>query len=530
MAKPNRNTNTRLATTINARYFVSSGASDTFYLDGRLSGKRERRAADITLDREDRGFFLSVFAHTGSQPTDEIQAARLRKSLDKILHDVKNNGRNIDAEINELAECAVDISGRMTLQNNSVRQPYFAGIIVKDAEIAAITMGGGCAWLYRGDVLYPLTSDDCQLDAIDLNGKDVPGHDVYCAGVAGTVRYSNIAQLQEDDCVITCNKDVFEALGQREILRLLYEAEDQADASGLIITAASAKMPGVPLQFMIGFVEAITAVDKPAKAGFGRSFAGIGAAALPKSAPAAKSAAASAPRKEVQADLPEEYLDTSSDYEASMDSGYVDMPSDAVPYAPVSSADDDYGLTDDDGYDIHEDEYYEEYDNSGRTRRIAFYLILAVICIVCLFALYQMLFGDKDEPKVTTTTPAITTTTTGEDTTTTTEATTTESTTENTDETTTAPEETTTEPEETTTAPEETTTAPDETTTAETTAAPSGDLIATHKVVSGETLFGIAVKYYESGSQANIDLIKNANGMTSDVVQVGDELKIPVKN
>jgi hypothetical protein len=126
MAKPTRNTYTRLATTINARYFVSSGATDSFYLDGRLSGRREHRAADITLDREDRGFFMSVFAHIGSQSNDEMRAARLRKSLDRILHDVKVHGKNIDTEINELAECAVDLSGRMTLQNDGIRQPYFA--------------------------------------------------------------------------------------------------------------------------------------------------------------------------------------------------------------------------------------------------------------------------------------------------------------------------------------------------------------------------------------------------------------------
>jgi hypothetical protein len=50
------------------------------------------------------------------------------------------------------------------------------------------------------------------LKRIDLGGKNVPGHDVYSAGVAGTVRYSNIAKLQEDDCIIVCNKEVFEAL------------------------------------------------------------------------------------------------------------------------------------------------------------------------------------------------------------------------------------------------------------------------------------------------------------------------------
>ena len=280
-------------------------------------------------------------------------------------------------------------------------------------------------------------------------------------------------------------------------------------------------MPGVPLQFMIGFVEAINAIEKPAKAGFGRSFAGMGAAALPKSAAVAKNTPAPAPRKEALTDLPEDYTEAGTDYDGPSAVGYEEMPTAAAPFSPVDDIDGDYGIADDDGYDVHEDEYYEEYDNSGRTRRIAFYLILAVICIVCLFAIYQMLFGKDDEPVITTTTPVVTTTTeTGDNTTT--EPTTTETTAENTDNTseTTAPEETTTTPEETTTE------APPETTTA----APSGDLIATHTVVSGDNLFSIAVKYYQSGSQENIDLIKSANGLTSDVVQVGDELKIPVKN
>jgi hypothetical protein len=270
MAKSPRAVLTRIAATVTARYYPSSGATDGFYLDGRISGRREHRAADITLDREERGFFYAVFAHLSGSGDNDAASARIRKALDKILNDVHQSGHNIDGEINELAECAVSVAGRITLQHDGVRQPYFAGIMVKDSELAAVTMGSGCAYLYRGDVLYPLTADDFPLDATDGNGKPVQGLDVYCAGVAGTVRYSNIAQLQLDDCVIACNKEIMDALGQREVLRMLYEAEDQTDAAGLIITAASAKLPGVPLQFLVGFVESISAADRTNRLALGR--------------------------------------------------------------------------------------------------------------------------------------------------------------------------------------------------------------------------------------------------------------------
>ena len=45
---------THLATTLTARYFPTAELTDAFYMDGRISGKRETRSADITNDKEDR--------------------------------------------------------------------------------------------------------------------------------------------------------------------------------------------------------------------------------------------------------------------------------------------------------------------------------------------------------------------------------------------------------------------------------------------------------------------------------------------
>ncbi|MGI6298927.1 MAG: hypothetical protein ACOX1T_07105 [Saccharofermentanales bacterium] len=278
MAKPIKAATTRISATVTARYNPAAGATDAFYLDGRMNSRREMRAADITLDREDRGFFYAAFAHAGANNADEGVAARARQALDNMLYNMKQTGRNIDSEINELADTAVEVAGRITLQHDNVRQPYFAGVIVRDSELAAITMGGGCAYLYRNNILYPLTTDDYPLEPIDQDGNPVDRLNIYCAGVAGTVRYSNIAQLAVDDCLIVCNLELMEAIGQREILRLLDEAEDQCEAAGMVITAAAAKQPNTSMQFLIGFVEEISAAERVTRSGgrtgFGSTVAG----------------------------------------------------------------------------------------------------------------------------------------------------------------------------------------------------------------------------------------------------------------
>lgn len=341
---------TRISTTLTARYSPASGATDAFWLDGRILGIREARAADITLDREDKGFFFATYA---TQSSGDIRAdlSEVKTILEKTHLEIKHSAKNIDNQITDLAECAVGVAGRMSLQHEGVRQPYFAGIMVKDSEIAAVTMGRGCAYLYRNDTLYPLTKEDIPFEAIDYNGRVVPNIDIYCAGIAGTVRYSNIAQLQVDDCIIVCNREVMEAIGQREMLRILYESEDQSDAAGAIITATAAKLPGTPIQFMIGFVESITTGERTAKAG---------AFPLPsKTAAPGRSAAAAHAAK-----------------------------------ADIARDDEDYAQDDrtDDGYD---DDYDDDEENEGNVKKFALIAIIAIVVLACAFAVYMIIFGNR---------------------------------------------------------------------------------------------------------------------------------------
>jgi hypothetical protein len=261
---------TRLATTVTARYYSSSDLTDAFYLDGRLSGKREARSADVTIDKEDRGFFFSVFSHATVPGRDPSAEPPFAAPLRKLYNDIKSGRKALDDEIGELVNTAVAVTGRMKLQTDNSRSPFFAGVMVKDTEAFAITMGKGLAFLYRDDTLFPLTATDLPIEPVNTQKQKVDNFYNYCATKTATALCSNIAQLKMDDCIILCNREIYDALGQHEILRILFESEDQCEAAGLVITEAAAKLPGVPLQIMIAFVENVTAQEKPGFFGFGK--------------------------------------------------------------------------------------------------------------------------------------------------------------------------------------------------------------------------------------------------------------------
>lgn len=260
MAKSYKQARMRIATTINARYYQTDDVADGYFIDGRFPRQNEQRSVDRELGSEDRGNVLTIYG----RPEGEDQA--WQESLMALSDQVKAGNHLIDDELNLLAEASLETTGRQALSSGG-REPYFAGIMTQDGEAVAITLGDGGAYLYRNDILYALTNDDYPLEAIDLNGNAVDMVDSYAAGSAGTVRYSNIVELEQNDVLIVCNRDVLAAVGQKEFMRHLYDAEDASDAAGRIVTAASANSPGVVMQIGMSFIEYIMPLDKPQKSG-----------------------------------------------------------------------------------------------------------------------------------------------------------------------------------------------------------------------------------------------------------------------
>ena len=253
---------TRLASTLTARYFPSGSLTDAFYLDGRLCGKRETRQADITIDKDERGFFFSLFTHPTIEGFEPGTIPPFEPQLRGLCNEVKTSHKEIDAMIEKFLSTAVEVAGTTKLTDNETRDPYFTGVIVRDSEAFAVTIGGGLAFLYRDDTMFPLTDAGIPMEPIDAYGNRVGDFQYYCSSKTANALWSNFFTVTPDDCIILCNKAVYDALGQREILRILTDAEDQCDAAGLILTQASARMPNTPMQISISFVESVTKEEK----------------------------------------------------------------------------------------------------------------------------------------------------------------------------------------------------------------------------------------------------------------------------
>lgn len=267
MAKISRFAMTRIAASLNADLIADENVKDSFYLDGRIARKRESRGADITSAGEDRGFFYAIFA-THDLNIDSPDSETI-STLHNLTEAIKTSNDKIDNEINDLADCAVEVGGRATIAREGVRQSYFAGIIIKEAEIAAVTTGGACTFLYRNNAIYPLTGCDVDLVNADYHGNAIENMNDFSAGVAGTIRYSNIAQLQTGDALILCNKEILEAIGQRELLNVLYNYADGGDAAAEMIDRARAKNQDQPLQVLIAVVEDVIPADRTSKINLG---------------------------------------------------------------------------------------------------------------------------------------------------------------------------------------------------------------------------------------------------------------------
>ena len=114
---------TRLATTLTARFYPSQSLTDAFYLDGRLCGKRETRQADITIDKDERGFFLSVFTHPTIQGFEPGSLPPFEPQLRDLCNEVKNGHKEIDGMIEKFLSTAVEVAGALKLSDNQTRNP-----------------------------------------------------------------------------------------------------------------------------------------------------------------------------------------------------------------------------------------------------------------------------------------------------------------------------------------------------------------------------------------------------------------------
>ena len=121
----------------------------------------------------------------------------------------------------------------------------------------------------RNNALFPLTTCDTDLVNADYHGNPVEHMTDFAAGIAGTIRYSNIAQVQTQDILIICNKEVFDAIGQRDLIKILYENDDIGEAASEIIDNARENNSNDSLQILLAHIDDVIPADRTGRLNLG---------------------------------------------------------------------------------------------------------------------------------------------------------------------------------------------------------------------------------------------------------------------
>lgn len=594
MANQSRSASARIASTVNARYHPTETLVDAYYLNGRFPGRREQSSVDTTREGEDRGFFNAIYAHS---PEENTQA--LAEEFKRLQAATVDEETSIESLLNHLLTLGERILGKNP-------QGYFAASLIKNGETVAVTAGSALAFLYIDGVLYPMTESTAKMEAVDEQGRELPNFQSAYGGTSGSMRYSIIQSLQERTSFFLCTQNLWDKLGQAEVLRVLNAAQDQGDAAYDLLDQAS-EMDEQSMQVLIAGVRSLgegigiapvpsempavaapppareevipwdsVPEEAPPEAPAWQPLAAPAVTTPPPHDPQGARAPAPYPedpyqeatgaypaqgadpyaaasayqtgqdaypqegRDPYQQGYPgEDYgqadpyadphyaygQDTQDGYAQAYDQNYTEQPQDGYAdyqdnsqyYDPAQVGydpqyDQGYGQEADydDGYyaEAYEDEHGNVYypndghagatDQSEAVKRIIFYAVIIIVALLCLFALWKLLTpGSAPAPTEATVLPPVTESQAP------------------------APAPTTAP----STAP--TTAATTMETTPPTTAEPTGD--RSHVVVTGDTLWGIAMQYYGAADQLYLDLIINANPSIGpdQGVYVGDTLTIP---
>ena len=247
---------TRIAATLGLASSPNGAFRQNFFLNGRRSYRPQTGGfVEITADRASFGAVFALYQSAGSGAHDDSADKEIAERLERLRVQMDTPGRHrIDNSINNLADVSVQACGSGDISDEDA---WFTGVMVRDRELVTVSQGPVVAYLYRDDALIPLTADELEWPAKDAFGNSIKDYDIYQAGQAGQVRYSNIAALRPNDCILLAPHHIMAALGQREVLRLLDEAEDQEEAALLLIERMDDHASGHPLSLMIMFVESI---------------------------------------------------------------------------------------------------------------------------------------------------------------------------------------------------------------------------------------------------------------------------------
>lgn len=203
---------------------------DRIYANGRFMQAYDAECSRISLEASGSQF---IFALSDGMDTGASGISVL-EDLKKLHDKVKNSSREIHVKLDELAEC-VDQSNNLLFsmalgeEDDKLRKPAFAGIIIDNGGIAAVNMGGCRIYKLDGDNFklmvndYKRTERLLKMGIINDEQAELLSGKYKASGNDGkaSVKKSDIYALKEDTVYLICSRGLIDSVNEDAIYDIL---------------------------------------------------------------------------------------------------------------------------------------------------------------------------------------------------------------------------------------------------------------------------------------------------------------------
>lgn len=220
---------------------------DRIYANGRFMYVHDAEYSRISLEASDKQFLFAL--------SDGMDAGTsgisVMEDLKKLHGKVKSSSKDIQVKLDELAEC-VEQSNNLLFsislgENDDIlRKPAFAGIIVDEGSIAAVNMGSCRIYKLDGDNLklmvndYKRTERLLKMGIINNEQADMLSGQFKVTGNEGrvSVKKSDIYALKEGTVYLICSRGLTDSVNEDKLYDILASGAETDVTADMLVEEA----------------------------------------------------------------------------------------------------------------------------------------------------------------------------------------------------------------------------------------------------------------------------------------------------
>lgn len=200
------------------------------------------------LDKEALGHLLAIVADSRAQnldPAKEEQEEPLLTLSRETYARIDRHPVGAAVSNDHLANVVNFMSTKRSALSSQGHSPYYCSCMVTNGnKFIAQASGDACAFFYFEKALYPLfRTPNLQLEDKDPDGNLLNSFYAYCDTDLGMAHSSKVIPVLENSVVILCNLQLFETLGQMDLIKIVHECSYTDNIAQALVAQAYDRHP-----------------------------------------------------------------------------------------------------------------------------------------------------------------------------------------------------------------------------------------------------------------------------------------------